>query len=607
MRLLTPCHYWVSTTRAELDASMSIAHGNEARLRPRARTVSASPIVRAAAGALGVSGLLVLLTWTMLTDASHLIDDFSMNAWLMEHQAASLRHDIAPSLTLTTGDAAFHPTFAFYGGTLFAVGGAITLVAGSGVAAETIVYLLALAAAYGGWLWLARMAGVRSWQAHAPAILYVTAPYVVTNMNVRQDLVEVVATSAIPPLVASGLSVLRADRLRAGPVAVLAASTIAFSGSHNLTLLWATTILIIAGSALAAGVPQARRLVTKRGVLRVLTVVGPATAVNAWWLFPDLAYHPDTVIAHRIDEWRALLRGPHPEMGVTHLFTLSHPTVRPGLVLTLPVLAMGWVVVAALATRTQWRAPWARTLAVLTLLTFGVLLVMTHPSWILTLPDPWQMIQFSFRLMTYVLFGICGAVIAALVLVDQSTHRWPSWLLLPVLVAAVVSATVQRHDAPRGPFSTKVQIDRFVAFNTGDFADGGLTQISPGYRAQIMSIARTSVRRSHLATDISVAPGDVLFTSLLTPARMLDVQGARIIGRWAGPPSEPSWQARWGLVLQVDRDATPGKAHIVIREARSLPIVGGQIISLLGLIGLAALAVVIANAARGRRWGRRTL
>jgi hypothetical protein len=575
---------------------MSIAHGNDARLRSGTRTVSVSPIVAAVAGALGVCGLLVLLTWTMLTDASHLVDDFSMNAWLMQHQAASLRNDFAPSLTLTSGDAAFHPTFAFYGGTLFVVGGAITLVVKSAVAAEIIVYLVALAAAYGGWLWLARMAGIRSWPAHAPAILYVTAPYVVTNMNVRQDLVEVVATSAIPPLLASGLSVLRADRLRAGPVAVLAASTIAFCGSHNLTLLWGTTVLIIAGSALAAGVPQARRLVTRRGVLRVLAVVVPATAVNAWWLLPDLAYHSDTVIAHRIDEWKALLRGPHPEVGFTQLFALGHPSVGAGLVLTLPVLAMVWVVVATVATRGQWRATWARTLAILTLLTVGVLLVMAHPSWILVLPEPWQMIQFSFRLETFVLFGICGAVIAALALVDGSTHRWPIMLLLPILVISVIGADIQRHNAPRGNFTTHVEIDRFATFNTGDFADGALPQIPARYGGKIMTMSRTGVRRSHIASSFSANPGDVIYTSLLTPSRMLDIQGARVIGRWAGQPSGPGWQVRWGLVLQLDRDTTPGNAHIVIREARSLPIIGGQVISLLGLLGLAAVGLIIARA-----------
>ena len=106
------------------------------------------------------------------------------------------------------------------------LGAVISLVVGSAWTAQAIVYLLALGAAYGGWVWLARLAGLRSWQVHAPALVYVTAPYVITNVDVRQDLTESVATAVIPLLLASALSVLRADRLRAGPVAALAMSTL---------------------------------------------------------------------------------------------------------------------------------------------------------------------------------------------------------------------------------------------------------------------------------------------------------------------------------------------------------------------------------------------
>ena len=147
------------------------------------------------------------------------------------------------------------------------------------------------------------------------AILYVTTPYVVTNINVREDFAELVATSMVPLMVASALSVLRADRLRAAPAAALAVSVVLFGGSHNLTLLWGTTILTIAVLAVVVGVPSARRQLTTRGVLRVLVIAVPAMAVNAWYLLPNLAYHSDTIIANRIDEWKALLDGAHPELG----------------------------------------------------------------------------------------------------------------------------------------------------------------------------------------------------------------------------------------------------------------------------------------------------
>jgi hypothetical protein len=575
--------------------------GSATRADPT-RKIGTAPIVHAGAAVLGVAALLVLLTWTMLTDASHLNADFPADAWLMGHQAEALRQGTFPSLTLTSPWAAFYPAYAFYGGTLFAFGGMITLLVGSAMAAEIIVYLLALAAAYGGWLWLARMAGVRSWPAHAPAILYVTAPYVLSNINVRQDLAEVMATAMVPPMVAATLSILRADRLRAGPAAALAGSTILFGGSHNLTLLWGTTILTVAVVVVAVGVPQARSLVTRRGALRVLAVVVPAMAVNAWYLLPDLAYHADTVIANRIDEWQAILRKPHPELAAQHLLGLRHPTGLPGagLTITLPVLAMAWVVVAALVSRASWRAAWGRMLAVLMLLTAAVLAVMVNPRWILSLPDPWTMIQFSYRLESFVLFGICGAVIAALVLLDQRSHRWLIGLLLPILMLSVVGAAIQRHDAPRSKYRPPTDIDVFVTFNIGDFADATLKQVPANPRKPLLRVTRADLKRGRLAGNIRASPGELIHTSVLTPSRMIHVEGAQIVGRSPAPWFR-DWQDRWGLVLKVNQDATPGKAHIVIREARTLPIVGGRIISVLGLLGLAASAAVMARAGWRRR------
>jgi hypothetical protein len=554
--------------------------------------------------ALAVSALLVMLMWTAITDTSHLTNDFPMDSWLMQHQADALRHGTFPSLTLTSPWAAFYPVFAFYGGTLFAFGGALAALTGSSDAAEIAVYLLALAAAYGGWLWLARMAGVRSWPAHAPAIVYVTAPYVITNINVRQDLAELVAGAVIPLLLASALSVLRAERLHAGPAVALAASTIVFGGAHNLTLLWGTTVLAIAAVVVVSGVPEARRLVNRRGVLRLLAVVVPAMAVNGWYLLPDLAYHSDTVIAQRIDEWKALLRGQHPELATKNLFALGHPTAFPGsgMVITLPVIAIAWVVVAAAATRAQWQTVWGRVLALLSVLTVVVLMAMTHPRWILALPDPWQLIQFSYRLETFALFGICAAMIAAAVLAQHSPHRWLTALLLPLLIFSIISAAVQRHDAPRGKVRLVTGIDRFGAFSIGDFADATVRQHFPRSTPSVLRVTRAGIYRGRVEGDVITDPEGLIYTYLLTPAKLLDVQGARILGSWPAPPLNKGWQTRWALVLQSDGDVKPGeKAHIAIREAHTAPIVGGRIISILGLIGLAANAGVIARRRLVRR------
>jgi hypothetical protein len=563
-----------------------------------------APTLRTGAVTLGVCVLLAALTWPLITDTSRLLGDAPTDAWFIAHQADSLRDGKLPSLFVHFNLAIFYAVFAFYGGTLFAIGGVIALVVGSAMVAQAIVYILSLAAAYGGWLWLAHMAGVRGWRAHAPALLFVTAPYVMTNVNVRQDLTESVATAVIPLLLASALSVLRADRLHAGPFVALAISTVVLGGSHNITLLWATTILGLAALALLVGVPQTRRMITRRGLLRVLAVMVPAMAVNAWYLLPDLAYHADTVIAQRIDEWRALVQTRDPAIEAKHLFALGRSSAYPGsaFTATLPALAIAWVLVVAVAVRRQWRQPWARTLMILSLLSIAVAIVMTHPRLITVLPDPWLMIQFSYRLETFVLFGICGAVIAALVLLGPDTHRWLAALLLPILALSVVGAIRQVGDIPRRPGDFSWNIDNLSSFGTGDFADASVTEQPPD-NSSVVRFKRSDVHRDRLDVTVPAQPGETVYLNMLAISGMIDVQGARVIGRGAAPQTnDPSWQPLWFLALQIDDDATPGRAHIVIREAQTLPIVGGRIISLLGLLGLGANAVVIGRA----RWRARS-
>jgi hypothetical protein len=565
--------------------------------------MTVAPKVRAWATALGILLLFVLLTWPLIVDSPHLLGDAQTDAWLIAHQAESLRQGYLPSHFLHSNSGIFYGVFAFYGGTLFALAGTLSLIVGSAIAAQTIVYILALATAYGGWFWLARMAGLRSWPAHAPALLFITAPYVLSNVDGRQDLAETVATAVIPLLLASALSILRADRLRAGPYAALAMSTILVGGSHNLTLLWATTILGLTALILLAGVPQARLMVTRRGALRVLVVIVPAMAVNAWYLLPDLAYHSDTVIAQRIDEWRATVRIPGPALDTTHLFALgrSSALAGSGFVGALPVLAIFWVLIAAVAVGRRRRDAWARTLMILSLLSVGVTIVMKHPRLITVLPDPWQMIQFSFRLETFVLFGICGAVVAALVLLGPDTHRRLTALLLPILALSVIGALKQVHDVPRRPDTVPSTIDNLTAFSTGDFADASLKPRPQDARPQVVAFKRSDVHRDRFETTFRARPRDIIYLDLMAISQMIDVQGARVVGRWPAEPYNPGWQLRWFLALQINDDATPGRAHVVIREARTLPIVSGRIISILGLLGLAANAAVIARGHRRRR------
>src|SRR5262249_43945425 len=141
------------------------------------------------------------------------------------------------------GGGLFNPVFAFYGGTLFALTGALGVVLGeSTIPAFALVTLLAIAAAYGGLLWLARQLGVRGVVAHAPAIVFVTSAFYVTNLYGRGAWSEFVAVSALPLVVAASLRLVRGP-WRVGPIVSLVAASALFSGSHNITLLLGSTLL----------------------------------------------------------------------------------------------------------------------------------------------------------------------------------------------------------------------------------------------------------------------------------------------------------------------------------------------------------------------------
>lgn len=555
--------------------------------------------VTATATALAVLALLLYLTRTLYSHPEQLGDDFTHDAWFIRQQGHWLANDHRPSLFLSADAAVLYPVFAFYGGTLFVAAGALSMVVGSAYLAEAMVYTAALAIAYGGWLWLARAAGIRTWAAHVPAVLYVTAPYVMTNIYSRQDLAETAATAAIPLLLASAISVQRADHLRAGPAAALALATILFTGSHNLTLLWGTTTLAIVGLAIALLVPDARRGISTRGVCRVLAVAAPAVAVNAWYLLPDLAYASQTVIADRIDEWRQLLDGPDDPLTLPHLLAPTRADAGNGSSYTLPVLGAVWAIVTVVMVRPSVRDTTVRLLALSLIVSAAFVAVLTHPAVLSSLPDPWVMIQDAGRLETFAVFCLCCSVIAGLRLAQERTQPM-AWLLVPVLVLAIAEADGQVRAAPLHPFVPPVSLDASVSFGLGDYADGRSRVVPLAAGTVPLIAARPDVQQNRLERDVPGQAGTMVATNVMAPAGMLDVDGAEISGRWQAPSIHPGWQPLWYLVLRLG-DAPGGRAHIVIREARSLPIVGGRILSLLGLVGLAANAGFVLHARRRAR------
>ena len=196
----------------------------------------------------------------------------------------------------------FFPIFAFYGGTLFALTGALAaLLGGSTILAFEVVTLAAIAAAYGGLFWLARQLGVKGVLAHAPAIVFVTSAYYVSNLYGRGDWEEFIAVSALLLVLAASLRLVR-GRFSVGPVACLVAASVVFSGSHNITLLWGSTLAVAALVVYWLASGRSRELPWRR-MLAVAGLIALGVGLNGWFLLPDLSYAHDTLISAEQVSW----------------------------------------------------------------------------------------------------------------------------------------------------------------------------------------------------------------------------------------------------------------------------------------------------------------
>jgi hypothetical protein len=548
--------------------------------------------------AVGVAALLCVLLRPLLHDVAVRGADFWVHYWYVWHQGESLKHG-GPSLFLHDPASVFVPRFAFYGGTLYTVTGALGLLVGSAYRAYVATYLLAGATAYGGWWWLGRQAGLGRIAAHAPAIAFTTSAYAITLPVTRGDWPEYVSVSMIPLLAASTVSVLRADRLRLWPVLALMVSSVLFTGSHNLSLLYGTTFLVALAVLLVVCVPQARRLVTRRGALRVAAILVPAVLVNAWFLVPDIVYQAHTATGNQGPRWQAylehytyLVRGPR-------IFTLQRdagdPVVLDYGAFALPVLAMAWTVAAALTGRPRLRGPWLRTLVVLGVAATAVILAMVHVD---VLRGPYKMLQFSMRLESYVNLAVSGAVLAALVLVKDrpASVRRACWAALAAILAlSVVQGAGQAGHHRDTTGNTDIAKSPSYDEPTGmthveDYSSGDLDIVSaPDLPPLAFPAGR--IRDGSVSVRLAASAGQLFATNLVTVPQLIHLEGAHAVALNTG----------MRLIVEIDPQPGPGLARVTVSEARPPAVVAGRWLTLLGLLGLAANLAAIAR----RRWWRR--
>ncbi len=558
------------------------------------------------------------IVWPMLVHprAAYGGDDWLNQLWYVWHQTDWMQDHVLPTYYINYSGGVLYPHFAFYAGPLSALASATSLIVGGGdgLAGYITWWVLAVVCAYGGFYWLGRMAGLGRFAAQVPALVFVTSAYYLTLIYGRGDWPEFVAVSSMPLLVASSFSVVRARRLTLGSTAALAVSTVLFSGSHAITLVYGTAFLLLVLAALVAAVPEARRIITRSGALRWTCVVVPAVMVNAWFLVPFGAYQHLTRVSATDANAPFLLTISKPVVRPEALFTLERASaVAPSeqFVVGLPVVAMVWVLITLLVVlvRRAGSPAWRRTLVVLVALTAAVTALMMDVGLFLALPAKLQVLQFTYRLESFVLMGVSASLIAALVLGRESTWRvariW-TLLLVPLVAFSLVAAARQVDRRPLDE-SLRSTFAEFNTYSAGDYADGTLP-VLPNLLSAATFRKETStalfrwdrMRANRASIVTSAGPGAHVVSNLMTMVPLVHIDGARMVA--IQRIVRQRLVAR-GAVLQIDDDAPPGPVTIRVRPAHPWPVVLGKSLSVLGLVGLIANFVAIGIGARRRRKG----
>ncbi len=546
--------------------------------------------------------LIGMLCWPLLFTDATFNEDWLNHLWYIWHQSLAIRADHQPSLFLDYSKGVFYPLYAFYGGTIYALAGALSLALGDApLETYILTYILGFVAAYGGWYWMARMFGLGRWQAHVPGLLFITAaPYLMLIYGLG-DWPEFLAVSSMPLLMAAGLSVLRAHRMHFWPGLALAGSGIVFFGSHILTVIWGSTALVLVGLMILAGVPQARAAVTRTGSIRMAGLLSLALLVSAWFLLPTVAYESHTVIARSYPIFRKLLRSTDYTVAFKHLFTPSrHATAGTILTVALPVLAILWVLGAiAIGLGRGQSGVWMRVLLIVSIVTSAIIVTMTHVGLILTLPRLYATVQFSYRLEGYVLLGVSGAVLAVLAMARDGARElkpW-TWMLVPILTVSIAGA-VQQTDAYTHGRSRSIALSSYldpIYEEEGllDYVDDSLH-----YNPSKLSEVDFHPRGEHASVAVHLARGRRIDTNLRADPNLVHVTGARIVGDDTHAddvleidPAKPA--AKQGAVTPSQRRSSATEI-ISVSPADSLPVVLGRALTVLAAIVLALQLVVAA-------------
>jgi len=570
-----------------------------------------------------VSALVVLvIAAPLIFTTSGFAADFTNHLWLIWAAGHALAQAGHPSYFLNTSDAGvFYPWYAFYGGTLYMLtGGLGELLGGNAVLAYIAAIMLAITATYGGMLWLGRQLGLSKWLSHAPALTVVTSAYYVTNLYGRGAWTEVMATSAIAPLLASALYLTRAPSWRPWPVFVFVSSTIVFTGSHNITLLWGAMIGALGLIVLWLAVGTPRRLPVRR--LTMVAGLGLASLlVSAWYLLPDISYaqdvrgHLETGLGPGNSVWHQALKAifAYDTPGMLLDPLRSVPTGAPPIYVQIPDWFVIWGLASGLALlwrrgrRPALRRAWIGAIAFIAIL---LTMVMLDPLWRI-IPFPFDALQFPFRLGSYLAYGAGALVlVGALALQrhssDAEMRRKVKWLRATLVGVCAISAGLcawqlwtpsalaeERPYQNREEALASVYVLPHSWYDPGSYRDEQAPVVAvPAGRVLLFSPA--SIHGDRFAGSVEAPAGtEPIQTNIAGGSYLVHISGLTAVGR-----SESGY-----TVVKRTKQGS-GPVYVVVETTHSATILLGRVLSILA-IG-AILAILAWTSVLTRRRDRRT-
>ena len=549
-----------------------------------------------------VAAAVFLLIRPMIWKHEFIGFDWYAHLWYIWHQEGSIKDNIFPSLFNFNQTGVFDPHYAFYGGTIYVIAALLSLVVGH-VAAFALTWIGAFAMAEGGFYWLARMAGVNRIASHIPGVLFISSPWWLSSIYAWGSWGQAIAVSSLVLLSASAISVLRSEELRLGPAAALALSTTLYTGSHNLTMLWASTLLVIVLAFVLAFVPSARRLLfQKRGLKRLALIMIPAFLVNAWFFLPDVAYQAQTAIAANTAFAEGLVTTSMFYVVPKYLFTLHNHNGIPGAThqsAQLPLLGVAWSVTAVLLFWRGWRSRWLWLSVAFLGLAIGVWQLMTHLGWILWLPSPYDRIQAPYRFEAYIELGAAALMVCALAAAARVKDLRRYWVLATIPVLAITFLTGKALvNEPQQPPQVRPPWNQprpyWAAdeppYGAADYVDSRLPGIQVDPTMPRLQFDAVKAQKDHRASaTVQASPGQYVSSNLKAATWLLKLKGAHFAA---------TDQAGNGI-LEVDQTDANGVAHISVEATNPPPVVIGRILTLVGLLGLAFGAATLVR--RGRR------